>query len=199
MKQLSTFIAGLSALGLVLAFGLPTAQAEGPPAPLVSKKCMSCHKEYKERPDIVAGDFHSRSNKAKSIQINLGGQMQLVRYTRETTVRNVPNIKSLKKPIPVRISVVRKGNELVATEIVAKPRIKVPEDQLMKTAELEKLVAQGPEKGGYTLVDSRPGIKYEEGHIPTAISIPFPRMGKLKDRLPQDRNRLLVFYCGGLR
>lgn len=48
------------------------------------------------------------------------------------------------------------------------------------------------------LIDSRPKrIKYDKGHIPTAVSIPDSQFDKLKDQLPKDKNNLLVFYCGG--
>lgn len=50
------------------------------------------------------------------------------------------------------------------------------------------------------LVDSRPKRKkYDKGHIPTAISIPDSQFNKLKDQLPQDKDKLLVFYCGGFK
>ena len=172
---------------------------KSPFGPMVSKSCTNCHADYKKMTDIVAGDFQSLSNKAMSIQVKVGDNMQVVKFNPETTVKNVPGIKDLKKPIPVRVKVIKKGTDLVAVSIVAKPKIKVDESQLMSTAQLTKLIAEGPEKGKYTLVDSRPGIRYQEGHIPTAISIPFPEMGKLKDRLPEDKNSLLVFYCGGVR
>jgi hypothetical protein len=149
--------------------------------------------------DIVTGTFKSRSKKAKSIQVKIDGRMELLKYTPETTIKNVPKIKSLKEPMPVRIHFKREGKDLVATDIVVKPKMEVPKDQLMAVDELAKLVAVGPEKGGYTLVDSRPGIKYNEGHIPTSISIPFPKMKEMKDRLPNDKNSLLIFYCEGMR
>ena len=87
----------------------------------------------------------------------------------------------------------------MATKIVAKPKIEVPEEQLMDVKELSKLVAQGPEKGVYMLVDSRPGIKFQSGHIPGAVSIPFPKMQKMKDKLPKDKNTQVIFYCEGFR
>lgn len=50
-----------------------------------------------------------------------------------------------------------------------------------------------------TLVDSRPKrAKYDKGHIPTAISVPDTYFNKLTDQLPQNKDQLLVFYCGGL-
>jgi rhodanese-related sulfurtransferase len=49
------------------------------------------------------------------------------------------------------------------------------------------------------LVDSRPKRKkYDKGHIPTAISIPDMYFDDQKSQLPEDKNKLLVFYCGGL-
>ncbi len=49
------------------------------------------------------------------------------------------------------------------------------------------------------LVDSRPKkAKYDKGHIPSAISIPDTYFDNQKDQLPADKNKLLVFYCGGL-
>lgn len=50
------------------------------------------------------------------------------------------------------------------------------------------------------LVDSRPKrSKYDKGHIPTAVSIPDMDFDGLKDQLPADRQKLLVFYCGGYK
>jgi rhodanese-related sulfurtransferase len=49
------------------------------------------------------------------------------------------------------------------------------------------------------LVDSRPKRKkYDKAHIPTAISIPDMQFDELKDELPADKSKLVVFYCGGL-
>jgi rhodanese-related sulfurtransferase len=55
-------------------------------------------------------------------------------------------------------------------------------------------------KTDIVLIDSRPKRKkYDKGHIPTAISIPDMQFDKLTDELPQDKNKLLVFYCGGFK
>jgi hypothetical protein len=166
---------------------------------MFSKGCLNCHSEYKGMKDTLAGNFKSRSGKAKSIQVKINNRMVLVKYTADTKVKNVPKIKSLKGTIPLRIHYKKVGNDLVATEIVAKPEITVPEDQLIDAKELTKIVAQGPEKGNYLLVDSRPPIKFKEGHIPSAVSIPFAKMKAMKDKLPRDKNKLLIFYCEGFR
>ncbi len=59
---------------------------------------------------------------------------------------------------------------------------------------------QVDKKADMVLIDSRPKRKkYDKGHIPTAISIPDMQFGKLTGQLPRDKNKLLVFYCGGFK
>lgn len=49
------------------------------------------------------------------------------------------------------------------------------------------------------LVDSRPRqAKYDKGHIPGAVSIPDTYFDQFKGQLPADKDKLVVFYCGGL-
>ncbi len=170
-------------------------QGEG----FVSKRCIVCHAEYKDKADIAAGEFDSLSNKAKTFQVTLEGQKHLFKFSDDTEVVNAEGMKGLKAPIPVRVHFTKTGADLVATKVVAKPKIKVPDEQLVSTAEMEKLILMGPEKGKFTLIDSRPEVKFDEGHIAGAISIPFPKMGELSDRLPKDKNARIIFYCEGFR
>jgi rhodanese-related sulfurtransferase len=49
-----------------------------------------------------------------------------------------------------------------------------------------------------TLADARPAMRYNQGHLPTAVSIPVPLLKEKKaEVLPEDKDKLLVFYCGG--
>jgi rhodanese-related sulfurtransferase len=61
----------------------------------------------------------------------------------------------------------------------------------------------------FVLVDARDEVWYQQGHIPGAVSIPAeeaplqavdihrPKRLLYPERLPADRERLVVFYCGG--
>ena len=60
-------------------------------------------------------------------------------------------------------------------------------------------MAKGPDKGNFMLIDSRPPIRYFEGHIPGAVMMPFPKMPDMMGKLPKDKNTPLIFYCGGFR
>ncbi len=60
--------------------------------------------------------------------------------------------------------------------------------------------SQVDKKADIVIIDSRPKrSQYDKGHIPTAISIPDSQFDKLKDQLPQDKNKTLIFYCGGFK
>jgi 3-mercaptopyruvate sulfurtransferase SseA len=59
-------------------------------------------------------------------------------------------------------------------------------------------VAAQIENNAAVLIDSRPKKpKYDQGHIPSAISIPDSDFQKLSGRLPRDLKTPLIFYCEG--
>ena len=57
-----------------------------------------------------------------------------------------------------------------------------------------------PARTDVTIVDSRPARKkYDKGHVPGAINIPNTFFDKQVDKLPEDINQPVIFYCGGLK
>lgn len=55
-----------------------------------------------------------------------------------------------------------------------------------------------PKPDGVQIIDSRPAArKFDPGHIPTAMNIPDSQFDKHLDKLPKDKNTLLIFYCDG--
>ena len=55
-----------------------------------------------------------------------------------------------------------------------------------------------PRRKDVLIVDSRPARKFDKGHIPVAINISQSQMEENIDKLPNDKNMLIIFYCGGL-
>ncbi len=63
-----------------------------------------------------------------------------------------------------------------------------------------EFVAQQIAENKTVIVDARPQKpKFDKGHIPTAINIPFTHFDALKGKLPRDNNTPIIFYCGGLK
>ena len=138
------------------------------------------------------------------MQVKVGKMVWIVKYDDKTTVvkgdrsAGSDEITKLPKNKEILVSYTEGEKTRLATKISVKQPYKVPEHQKFTNAEVIKLVAMGPEKGNYTLVDARPTGAYMGGHIPTAISLPYgTSQEECTSILPQDKDRLLVFYCGG--
>jgi rhodanese-related sulfurtransferase len=60
--------------------------------------------------------------------------------------------------------------------------------------------AKVPMQEDVMIIDSRPfKPKYVKGHIPMAVSIPNTQFDNLTHLLPENKDALLIFYCGGLK
>lgn len=198
MKQLKFFT--VISLMAFLLFAQPSVWAATANKPMIQKNCLNCHqKSFGKMENILAGNLSSKSMKAHTIQLKINDRLELVKFGPDVKVKNIPDLKLLKGAVALRVHYETVGQDRVATEIVVKPKIKVPENQIIEVKELAKLVAQGSQKGDYTLVDSRPAGGFMKGHIPTAISVPFPKMKEMTDKLPKDKSQLLIFYCEGYR
>ncbi len=141
----------------------------------------------------VAGQVVGVSRLAKTIQVEVGDKVEMVKFDDQT--EGMQHVKVGEAAI---IQFERVGNDRIARSI--KPRlVKLPAGTSdISNDEVAALVAQGPAKGNYYLVDSRPSARYEEGHVPTAVSIPVPRLEKTNDALlPKNKDTMLIFYCGG--
>lgn len=92
----------------------------------------------------------------------------------------------------------RRGQDTIATDIKPKLATLPAGIKEIQPEELIPLVESAP-KGSFVLIDSRPSKRYEDGHIPGAISIPADDIGtKGAALLPTDKKTSLIFYCGGI-
>ena len=196
-RSMSIIILTAMAIVLLAATGLWANPGTGT---VVQKNCMNCHKEFANMENVLAGNLSSKFLKVMLLELKVNNRKEMVKVTKETELKNVSELKDMENSVALRVHYKTVGSDRVATKIVVKPEMKVPDEQLISVSDLAKLIAQGPEKGGYTLVDSRPGPGYMSGHLPTAISLPFPAMKEKADKiLPKDKNSLVIFYCEGYR
>jgi len=165
----------------------------------VHKKCLACHQDYKDMAGIMAGDFGTLSKKAGTFTLDTGDATHVLRIQEGIKLKNLGQLEEAKQGLAVLVKVEKKGDETIAKEFIAKPKFEVPESQLMKLEQLKELVSKGPEKGNYVLVDSRPENHHQAGHIPTSINIPFPKMKEMLGALPKEKDKLVIFYCLGVR
>lgn len=171
--------------------------------PTIAKICTNCHKA---EAGALLGHFDNVAFKAKTIQLKIDDATELIKFDEDdikvingegkTGDGEFLKDNKVKKGHEVKVEYVVKDGVKTAVRFIEKPPVKVSEEMLMKTADIEKLVVQGP--GKYYLFDSRPLPRFQEGSIPTAVNLPFPAFDKLAEKLlPRDKNALIVFYCAG--
>ncbi|MGA7277054.1 MAG: rhodanese-like domain-containing protein [Desulfocapsaceae bacterium] len=178
---------------LALMFGLllggcaqdKTSTATAPAKPAV---------EQKKDPNVFTGPIMGRSNKAQTISIAVGSgdaaKTMMVRFDDQTE-----GLEFAQKGEAAIIRWEQRGEDKFATEI--KPKLaKLPEGiSEIKTEELYKMLQ---DHVPMVLADARPAMRYNQGHLPGAVSIPVPMLKEQKEAvLPKDKNALIVFYCGG--
>jgi len=193
------------AAALALSFAaLPAIAAEPAPAarPTIAKICTNCHKA---EANAIRGYFDNVASKANTIQVKIDDSVELIKFdedeikviTGEGKTGDGELLKKTKKGHEITVEFVLKNGVKTAVKVIEKPPVKIPAEILTTTEEVEKLVAMGPENGKYFLFDSRPLPRFQEGAIPTAVNLPYPAFDKLVDKLPKDKNALIVFYCAG--
>ena len=194
-NKVSLFLAALFA---VTFSAVGTAQAG---KPTVGGPCQKCHTA---KPEAVRGNLGKVSPQFSTMQVKVGSLVWIVKYDDKTTVvegdkiSGADHIAELPNSKEILVSFSGGESKPLATEVAVKQPFKVPEDQKITNDEVVKLVEIGTEMGMYTLIDARPPGAYITGHIPTAISLPFDSFNdSCGTVLPQDKDRLLVFYCGG--
>lgn len=186
-------IAVLVAGGLFLSYSTSMSQTQ---KPKIAPLCKQCHKPDEK---ILRGTLASVSGKAETLQIQIGPAVWLVKYDENTKLIGwKPPIHKIPKEKEIAVAYEEKDGSIYALSISVKPPAKVPEEKKIKTEELAKLIEMGHEKGRYVIVDSRPAPRYHEGHIPGAISIYDAEFDKHIDKLPKEKDTLLIFYCGGV-
>jgi len=148
---------------------------------------------------IVKGMIGNISQKAKTIALSTSDQsFFLLKFADETKLKGAASIKEFKEGEAIIVEYAIVNGENLANSL-EKALVKLPEGiKEIKTEELAELLTG---KKDLVVIDSRPSIKYEESHLPAAISIPYSKLIKMGDDgaklLEKFKDRQLVFYCGG--
>jgi len=150
----------------------------------------------------LKGKVKTVVQKNKTLSMNVEGKgVVVVKFDDKTKFENASGPRDVHADDVLLVVYAETGAENLATSI-SKVVAKLPEGvAAIGTDELRDLIKSG---SPFTLIDSRPKGKHAEGHIPTAVSLPFADMekadaeGRLDRLLPEDKDRLLVFYCAGV-
>ena len=147
----------------------------------------------------VKGKITNISQKAKTIALaKKDKSFFLLKFNDETKLKGIKSTKEFKVGEAIVVNYTTADGENTAVSL-EKALVKLPKGiKEIKTKELAELLTS---KKDLVVVDARPTIKYDESHIPGAISIPFSKLVRMGDDgaklLEKYKDRQLVFYCGG--
>jgi rhodanese-related sulfurtransferase len=142
---------------------------------------------------VYRGKVIDRSNRTKTISLEVmkNGSSRIIELSFDDQTRGIDHAVKRKQVIvaynvdggrPIAISVKPEKNGFVAG---------------VSEVTIEKVKKMIDHRDGFVLIDSRPKNEYIQSHLPASISISVCRMKEHADLLPEDKDRLLVFYCGG--
>jgi len=94
----------------------------------------------------------------------------------------------------IAVTFKHKDGELHAESISVKPPARISPEKLVNVEQ----VAEHVDKDDAVIIDSRPAMRFLEGSIPGAINIYDAEFDRHVDKLPKDKNKLLIFYCAGV-
>lgn len=178
----------------IMASFLVTGCNQGTSSTTTAAKPAVSTEAKKSQGPVYKGKVVGKSNKAKTISIVVGkgekAKTIMVKFDDKTK-----GVEHASKGHASIIFYEMRNGEPWAT--VVKPKLaKLPKGVTeIKTAELKALIDS---KGDHLLVDARPGKRYAAGHMPAAVSLSVPDYKtKAASVLPKDKDKLLIFYCGG--
>jgi hypothetical protein len=185
-KCFAVIVIFLTAVGFMFGSAIKSDAQKPKAAPV----CVPCHK-----PDEKTLRGVLTRIEAGAIQMEVGPATWLVKVVpSEAKLTGAKILDEIPKGRNIAVGFREEKGELYAVSVSVKQPAKVPEEKLIKTDQLLKLIV---ERADMLIVDSRPAARYHEDHIPGAISIFFADFDKNIDKLPKEKNKLLIFYCGG--
>jgi hypothetical protein len=192
-KQFTTLLAAFSLATVLFCTGAMASAAR----PTILAPCNQCHQP---EADMVRGTLVSVSEKFKNISVQVGAKLVwVISYGDDLKITGADKLAAIPKDKEIGIKFTGDEKKPHAVSLTVKPPAKIAPEKLVSTEEMAKLSAMGTEKGGYVLIDSRPKPRYNEGHIPYAVSLDNAKFDELKDGvLPREKDTLLIFYCGGV-
>jgi len=151
-------------------------------------------KVQQQTAQVYKGKIVGKSNKAKTITIKVGkgdkAKTVMLKFDAKTT-----GVEHAVKGHAAIIHYEKRGGDIYAVKIQPKLAKLPPGVTEISVAEVKALMDKQTD---FVLIDARPAKRYAQAHLPGAISIPVPKLKKQGAKvLPKDKDRLLVFYCGG--
>lgn len=181
-------------VSLALGFSLIAGSAAA--ASLVAPNCRHCHEEEK---NTIIGTIVPGTQTDNSLQVTTGDTTWKVRYDKNSKLKGFMSARELRDEKAVAVTFRPEFRGIVYAEKMSyKPNFHFHiEDHFITISDVGQILKKSPAEGHYMIVDARGYDNFIEGHLPYAVNIPYYRLLEFKDRLPKDKNTMMIAYCRG--
>jgi hypothetical protein len=164
------------------------------PSPAEIGNCEECVDSVDT--NIVKGTLEAISFKASMLQLATNSGATVVKFNDETILTGVGDFSEIRSGSKLEIEYLKKDGVLLAVSIEAtiKASAVLPANQINANSLADLLLDK---TAAVVLIDARSASSFNREHIPGAISISAGTFDKNRDKLPAERDHLIVYYCDG--
>jgi hypothetical protein len=164
------------------------------PAPAEIGNCEECVDSVNT--NIVNGTLEAISFKASMLQLATNSGATVVEFNDQTILTGADDFSEIRSGSRLEIEYLRKNGVLLAVSIEAtiKASAVLPANQINANSLADLLLDK---TAAVVLIDARSASSFNREHIPGAISISAGTFDKNRDKLPAERDHLIVYYCDG--
>ena len=131
------------------------------PRPTHGKMCLLCHQSA---PGTLRGNLDVLAIQNGTLQIKVDDTTEVLRYdktaikvlSKEKAENAEAALKAIKKGHEIRVEFTETAGVKTATLVSVKPPVEVAASERLSLEEIQKLVAQGPEKGNLIIGKTQP-------------------------------------------
>lgn len=173
---------------------LSTSPLLAAPVPSADAAVSVERKANQKGKDVLEGKVLSKSKKAKVLALRVDGKIEIVAFDDNTS--GIEHAEQ-NENVVIQCSV-NKQNTLAT--MITPGLVSLPAG--VSEIDVDDLVEliDSPSPDSYLLIDARGGKRYDEGHIPSAISLPLPSLQEnvgLLSTMVANKAKELIFYSDG--
>lgn len=164
------------------------------PSPAEIGNCEECVDSVDT--NMVNGTLEAISFKASMLQLTTNSGATVVKFNDETILTGVGDFSEIRSGSRLEIEYLKKDGVLLAVSIEAtiKASAVLSDNQISANSLADLLLDR---TSAVALIDARSASSFNREHIPGAISISAGTFDKNRDKLPKERDHLIVYYCDG--
>jgi hypothetical protein len=145
--------------------------------------------------NVLKGKLDAISFKASMLQLKTESGTKVIAFDDDTILIGIESFNNIEPESDLEIEYIKEDGGLLAVGIQVVAKEELLDGNQINAKTLSNLISKTTTP--VTVIDARPDLSYSQGHIPGAVSIYNGVFDKNIDKLPVNKDQLIVYYCDG--